>query len=354
MTHKVPQQKTNFSECCGPETFDVTTQTCCANIDGYKISPLVEGRTECCGLEPINTDNEKCCESKITFNIGHGSCCASNAYNPLKSSCCDLDYSFNISLTVPEIEGLQDCCSGQSFLKTDQMCCSETLYDRQPGHECCGSELYDTARQLCCEGNRIDKTSPSSQCCGDGDTFEPDQQTCCYGHVRDGVNGSCCMTGKDTYEAYSSLEKKCCVNNSKYGPSYGKVHSKDVRCCGSEQLKESHLCRRYMFRVRQIPKRAPSDNRVCCKLAKPRDCETYNHHTKFCLKGRLISRRTGGSHCGNFPYDRETMQCCNGHIHPKTQNSVPLVCCDTVTYNPELQLCHAGEKTDNIPERFAE
>ena len=74
VTHKVPRPKNDFSECCGPETFDVTTQICCVDrfADGvdYKISPLVEGRTECCGLEPINTDNEQCCESKITYNIG--------------------------------------------------------------------------------------------------------------------------------------------------------------------------------------------------------------------------------------------------------------------------------------------
>ncbi|XP_033630699.1 uncharacterized protein LOC117292671 isoform X1 [Asterias rubens] len=355
--NEVPRPKNDFSECCGPETFDVTTQICCVDrfADGvdYKISPLVEGRTECCGLEPINTDNEQCCESKITYNIGDGLCCASHAYNPQRSSCCYNDYSsFNVTLNVPEIVDLQGCCSGQSFLKTDQVCCSGSLYDKQSGHDCCGTELYNTLGQLCCEGNRIDKTSPSSQCCGQH-SYEADRQTCCFSHVLDVANGSCCMTGENTYEAYSSLHNQCCVKERRYTPSYGKVHSKDVRCCGTEELKESHLCRNDIGR--QIAKEEPTHDRLCCK---PRKCHTFDSQTQVCKEGRVTHQRDltpGLRRCGGDMYSVEDKQCCKGNIQIKTRSfgGSPLLCCGTGTYSPEFQVCY-NEKSYDIAEKYAE
>ena len=58
----------------------------------------------------------------------------------------------------------------------------------------------------------------------------------------------------------------------------GKVHSKDVRCCGTEELKESHLCRNDIGR--QIAKEEPTHDRLCCK---PRKCHTFDSQTQVGL-----------------------------------------------------------------------
>ncbi|XP_022103211.1 uncharacterized protein LOC110985976 isoform X2 [Acanthaster planci] len=352
----VIDRETSFKECCGPNTFDIRTEVCCEAEAKHRISPLVDGKVECCGLTPYNKDRDQCCESVITPNIGNGQCCGATAYNPLQSSCC---YPSPPSLSVPEIPGVQDCCSGESYLRTRHICCAGTLHVLEPGKECCGNDLYNPADQLCCAGHILARVSPTSQCCGDRDTFDPEQQTCCRGFVSNIVNGSCCRIMRHVYQAYQPTESKCCERRSLSRATYGRVQRIDAVCCGIHALSDNELCN--PCSMKPVTKLSPMDNAVCCSEPKSqeRNPKTYNRNTQVCKQGKVYSIKgmlPGFESCGGKIYDTESHQCCKGYIHPRiymADKPYRMKCCGTETYVPEWHACRRHlqyEKVISIPE----
>ncbi|XP_022081476.1 uncharacterized protein LOC110974261 isoform X2 [Acanthaster planci] len=349
-------QRTPSTECCGTEAFDTSTEVCCQQPNDYRISPLVDGKMECCGLTPYNKDTDQCCNSVITPNIGNGRCCFGNAYNPQQASCCR---SGALSLSIPEIPGVQGCCSGVSYLKTQQVCCDNTLRDLEAGKECCGSDLYDPTVQLCCRGNIVDKLSPTSQCCGDSNTFEPEEQTCCCGHVTNIVNGSCCGT-----RAYRPEENKCCgkKKGDKCGNQLGRLYGKDAVCCGVKELGHNQLCS--PCSRTPVTKLNSNHNSVCCVNKNPRNGwrrsrngPTYDDTTEICRNLKIITKTVSGDqmHCGTEAYSPDTQQCCHLTVQPKfylAEKPYRQKCCGSETYVPQWHTCY-GERKYPFPEEFA-
>ncbi|XP_038073526.1 uncharacterized protein LOC119741726 isoform X2 [Patiria miniata] len=362
-------RKSSFTECCGADTYDTRTQVCCESGIEYRISPLVDGKVECCGLVTYNEDTDQCCESVITPNIGVGKCCGAEAYNPLRSSCCD-----SVSLSIPEIPGVQACCSGVSYLKTQQVCCGNALHDLEPGKECCGNSLYDVTNQLCCKGNIMEKAAPTSQCCGGSNTFDPEQQTCCGWQVSDFPYGSCCRIRRNAFQAYQPGESKCCSRSppNKYFHkrfALGRVQSIDAECCGIHALADGQLCDPCSKR----PVANDSFTDACCSEGN-KNPKAYNKETHICYENEVYAKKQfqlGRAPCGDKVYTTDTEICCDGTIHPKMyQAKKPhqQKCCGTEAYVPDWHTCVGNSQKKNknfqsyrhlqvnkkVPEHFAE
>ncbi|XP_072030633.1 uncharacterized protein [Amphiura filiformis] len=338
------QPQSEFIQCCGMTHYDIRTQVCCRDVP----QPLSGGKTKCCGETSYNTAMETCCAEEL-FPIGHGSCCHKHAYSRTTASCCRPKNSYHVGMKlntiIPEIPGVQQCCSTTSYLINHHVCCGGQLHDRTPGKLCCGSELYDTQSQLCCFGNTIlPKHTNSTQCCLDG-SFESNSQTCCYGQVANITNGMCCYT-----QPYDPKTTSCCEEYDA-GQTYPGADQKN-KCCGTKLFnRDTQICTNGQHRgavVYDKPANHLDHNKVCFD-------QTYNSKTGACgSDGSIYPIQQGEQICGGLLYHPDDKICCQGVRYQRFLEGEERLCCgwSNQYFTPSTQTCFSNKVFD-IPQHQA-
>ncbi|KYO43601.1 usherin isoform J [Alligator mississippiensis] len=218
------------------------------------------------------------------------------------------------SCILLECEIYENICGDLCYHPESKACCNGILHNNKPGFQCCEDKYTPfilNSSGVCC-GGQIHAVQPKYQCCGGYYTGVLAGEICCpneeQNRVSVGVGDACCQG-----TPYSTSGNQiCCCGSLHDGFNQqccgGQVVSKDLICCGDEEVGTVYR---------------PLTGMFCCGQ------EYVNMSDTICC-----SASSGESKAHVKKNDPVPVKCCETELIPKSEE-----CCNGVGYNPLKYVC---------------